>query len=52
MLTVKLLKQYKIFESLLSKMRAYRKWQTLETGRYGSKAGVAFPQRIYMIVVM
>ena len=42
MLTVKWFKQCKIFEILLSKIRAYRKWQTLETGRYNAKSGGHF----------
>ena len=51
MLTIKLLKQRKIFEISLSDSRIYKKWQTsaitreisdsnLETGRNGSKSQV------------
>ena len=53
MLTIKLLKQRKIFEISLSDTRIYKKWQTsaiireisdsnLETGRNGSKSGVSW----------
>ena len=52
MLTVRQLKQRKIFEISLSESRIYKKWQTLaiirqisdsnlETGRNGSKSGVS-----------
>ena len=52
MLTVKLLKQRKIFEILLSERRVYKKWQTsaiileisysnLESRRCGLKPGVS-----------
>ena len=52
MLTIKLLKQRKIFEISLSDTRIYKKWQTsaiireisdsnLETGRNGLKSGVS-----------
>ena len=52
MLTVRQLKQCKIFEISLSESRIYKKWQTLaiiweisdsnlETGRNGSKSGVS-----------
>ena len=54
MLTIKLLKQRKIFEISLSDSRIYKKWQTsaitreisdsnLETGRNGSKSQVKSP---------
>ena len=52
MLTVRQLKQRKIFEISLPESRIYKKWQTLaiiweisdsnlETGRNGSKSGVS-----------
>ena len=52
MLTVRQLKQSKIFKISLSESRIYKKWQTsaitreisdsnLETGRNGSKSGVS-----------
>ena len=51
-MTVKQLKQLKIFETSLLESQVYRKWQTLaitgevsdsnlETGRYGPKSGVS-----------
>ena len=54
MLTIKLLKQRKIFEISLSDSRIYKKWQTsaitreisdsnLETGRNGSKSQLKSP---------